>query len=132
MVSFSKLLPACGFAIAAALAGVTSAFKEAPKTKSGDTMFTFQYVPPSGTDYSQASVENLSNWQYTSDNTRCSDQQIRACKVYVTQGFVDGTDPGNYTLDPSYEITASSGTTSLVTATSDGLSNTYITNKGNQ
>ena len=33
MTNISKLLPACGFAIAVALVGITSAFKDAPKNK---------------------------------------------------------------------------------------------------
>lgn len=33
MTTISKILPACGFVIAVALVGVTSAFKEAPKAE---------------------------------------------------------------------------------------------------
>jgi len=131
---FSRFLPLFAIATGVALVMATSAFKEAPKNKNGDTMIAFEYNAP-GSDpnpYSQTNVETLGNWQYTSDNSACTSGNVKACKVYVSSAYVDGSGPSNYTLDPSYVITASSGAVSHVTATSDGsTSGTDFSNKPN-
>jgi len=109
MTNISKLLPACGFAIAVALVAVTSAFKEAPRTKGGDTMYTFEYNASGGTDYSATSVEKASNWSYTSDDSRCTDVNNKACRIYVTEDYVDNPSSAP-ALDPSIDIVAAAGT----------------------
>ncbi|SEA28034.1 hypothetical protein SAMN05192529_11279 [Arachidicoccus rhizosphaerae] len=47
MVQLSKVLPACGFVIAVALVGITSAFKDAPKTNGNN--FAQAYFQFTGT-----------------------------------------------------------------------------------
>ncbi len=140
MVSFSKLLPACGFAIAAALAGVTSAFKEAPKDKSGQTMYTFEYTPPASDPthpYSVGNVENVANWTFTSNDDRCLDVNIRACKIFASPDNVDasGDEPVLLsTEDISAAIFPTTGT-AYVQSTDDGALGTAtasnISNKSN-
>jgi len=71
---------------------------------------TFEYNPPGGTDYSQLSVENTSNWSVGAPS--CSDDDDKACTLQVlstetTNNATElgsgvsitatlGTDPGDY------------------------------------
>lgn len=95
-------MPAFAIAIGLGLAMATSAFKEVPIT---DPVYSFVFNPPSGTDFSDDAVMDLSNWQYTSDNDQCSGA-TRACKITVTSGYKTGSSPANYALDPSVDIQA--------------------------
>ncbi len=132
MVSFSKLLPACGFAIAAALAGVTSAFKEAPKNKSGQMLYTFRYNPPSSDPYSATHVEDVANWSYTADTNPCSGDDVEACKIQVPADYVNNPAgaPATRTLKPAIDIgtTESSLGVNYVSSTAAAGSGT-ISNK---
>lgn len=96
MKKLTKILPVCGFVIAVALVGVTSAFKEAPKQWNGQSTLTFEYTPPDpqNPSYAPADVSTLSNWHTTSDASECSNDNQRACKIYVPDAapYVDGND----------------------------------------
>ncbi|MGF7231363.1 hypothetical protein [Arachidicoccus sp.] len=126
-----KILPTCGLALGVALVLATSAFKEAPVNKSGETMYTFQYNAPSGLHpYSAANVENVANWSYTS-STSCNGTNVKACGLQVPESYVD--DPtGSPTLDASINISAteSSPNVAYVSGTDAGTDAT-ISNKSN-
>jgi|GEM_PF-2617503 len=96
MKNFSKLLPIGGFVIAVALASITSAFKDAPKSWNGQSTLTFEYMPPdpNNPSYAPDDVSELSNWQVTSDATECDNNDHRACKIYVPDAapYVDASD----------------------------------------
>lgn len=102
MKKLTKILPVCGFVIAVALVGVTSAFKEAPKQWNGQSTLTFEYSAPNGS-YTPADVSTLSNWHTTSDPSECSNKQNRACKIYVPDAapYVDASD----NLQPAINLT---------------------------
>ena len=85
MTIISKMLPACGFVIAVALVGITSAFKDAPKTNSGDPAYYFEYQ--------SGDPANPANWEYTSDGTGCSGAG-ESCKILLSEDYVNtGTNP---------------------------------------
>jgi hypothetical protein len=67
-------------------------------------MVTFEYNPPGGTDYSQSSVENKSNW--TVGAPSCSGDDDKACTLEVlsTETTNNGTQLGS-----GVSITASLG-----------------------
>lgn len=91
MANISKLLPACGFAIAVALVGITSAFKDAPKTKSGDPTYYFEYQT--------GDASNPANWQFTSDGSGCSGDG-QSCKILLPEDYVN-TSTNPVTIDAS-------------------------------
>lgn len=133
MTNISKLLPASGFLIAAVLVMATSAFKQAPKTKGGDALYTFQYNPPTGTNpYSESNVEAKGHWSYTATTDRCSDDDVKACKIYVSGSNVVPSG-SSYTLASGFTISAteSSPNIAYVSATSDGSDPDYISNQDN-
>ncbi|WP_156522645.1 hypothetical protein [Arachidicoccus ginsenosidimutans] len=124
----SRLLPVFAIAIGVALVAVTSAFKEQPKSKSGQTLYTFEY---SGGDYSQASVEDVGNWDFTSNNDPCISGVAKACKIYASHVDASGDEP---VLDSSENIVAaynSATQTYRVGSTADGTGSAYISNKPN-
>lgn len=94
-------------------------------------MYTFEYTAPGGS-YSQTNVQTKSNWSYTPDATRCNDVNSKACRIYATDNDVIPDGNGGYTLNSTFSITASSGSVSHVTATSDGSGSDYISNQSNQ
>ena len=63
MVKLSKVLPACGFVIAVALVGITSAFKDAPKK----TLDSYFYQFKDGLAYTQTNIENSENYERSND-----------------------------------------------------------------
>lgn len=93
MKKVSHLLPIFAIAIGVALVTVTSAFKEKPKFKSGDTTYYFEYQ--------SGDASNPSNWQYTSDETLC-DGDGESCKIRLTQAHVNTTTTP-VTIDASSE-----------------------------
>lgn len=101
-----KLLPTCGLALGVALVIATSAFKEAPKDKSGDPLYTFQYNAPATNPYSETNVENKANWSYNAGTPSCDDNDQRACSFEVSSNSVDVPTMGNPTLKSSFSITA--------------------------
>lgn len=122
------MLPACGFVIAVALIGITSAFKDAPKNGNGREMYVFEYNPPESDPepYSVANVQDVSHWTSTTDATPCTNTNFKACKIYASAGNVDasGSEP---VLLSSEAISATLNTTTnsaYVSSTDDGsLSN---------
>lgn len=104
MSQLSKMLPACGFVIAAALVGLTSSFKEAPKKVNGFVTYSFEYQPPTTNPYTQASVENDSNWVYNADATDCGGEDKACALLNVPAALVDAT--GTPTLKPAINIVA--------------------------
>lgn len=131
MKHIRKMAPFAAMAVGAVLALATSAFNKASKSKSGDTMYTFQYNPPSGTDYSENSVKDVANWSYTTNNDRCNDNNVKACKIYVPEAYVDGL-PTSHTLDESIDIvTGGTSTQAYVTSTDAGTTTDYFSNKLN-
>lgn len=124
MKKLTKILPVCGFVIAVALVGVTSAFKEAPKTKGGQTLYQFQYDPPTGSQaYSVANVENVANWKYAPSGS-CNSDNIKACTIMASH--VDDSDPTDPVLLNSENITAQETSTdvSIVASTADAPNTT--------
>ena len=123
------MMPAFAIAIGLVLAMATSGFKEGPKNKSGDQLFTFQYNPPSGTDYSTTSVQDVNKWSHTSDNSDCSNNDVKACKVRVPVTYVNNPT-GTPSLKPSINLVAteSSSGISYVSSTAAGMSGS-ISNK---
>lgn len=131
MTQLNKILPVCAIAVGLALVGVTSAFTKV-SDKHLDDLLSFQYAAPMVQDpYSQPNVQSKAHWEYTSTDPGCSTGDIKPCVIHVSPDYVQGTTPSNYALDSSFAITASSGTTSHVTGTSDGTAAEYITNRGN-
>lgn len=88
MARIEKMLPACGFAIAVALVGITSAFKDAPK-KSGDpTTYYFQFNGSNGQEDDPAQWSEIDESTY--DLSSCN-QKFRGCALATTS--VTGTAP---------------------------------------
>ena len=133
MKQIQKIAPFAAMAVGAMLALATSAFNNAPhKTRSGDTMYTFEYnAPDNGTDYSETSVKNVSNWSYTSDNSGCGNHDVKACRIFVPETYVD--DPGgSNTLDASIDIsTGGTSSQAYVSSTDAGSGDDYVSNKLN-
>lgn len=131
-MNIHKILPVFAMVTGAALAVINSAFKEQQKNKNGDTLYSFEYNPPSGAThpYSQANVENVANWQYTPSSPSCLGSD-RACSIQVPVSFVDnpGTAP---TLDSTIEINAtnSSPNVAYVNTTAAGADGS-ISNQSN-
>lgn len=124
-----KILPTCGLALGVALVIATSAFTKAPKDKSGDTLYTFQYNAPPTNPYSQANVENVANWSYTTSNPSCDNTPVKACSLQVPESYVD--NPGSSpTLDASIDITTG-GSASVAYVASTASSSAVIENKSN-
>lgn len=117
----SRLLPLFAIATGAALVAVTSAFKEQPKTKSGDTLYTFYY---NGPNYTTAAIENESNWVYTSSSDLCSFDPEKACRIQVTEDYVNNPGTMSATLKSSANVTATENSehpgTSYVSSIADG------------
>ena len=64
----------------------------------------FQYQPPSSNPYSEANVENRSNWVETSlSSTTCNNNVDRACQLQVDNSFINP----DQTLKSTFMITAS-------------------------
>lgn len=64
----------------------------------------FEYQPPSTDPFSQANVENRSNWVETSlTTTTCNQANDRACQLVVDQSFINP----DHTLNSSFMIQAS-------------------------
>lgn len=112
MKRFSRLLPLFAIVTGVALVMVTSAFKQAPKDKSGDTLYTFQYNPPATNPFSVTNIENVSNWSSTSTSPGCSGNQ-KACSIEATDDYVDnsGSSPVlKSTIDIQATLTPLTGT----------------------
>ncbi|HEU0228656.1 MAG TPA: hypothetical protein VFQ86_13030 [Arachidicoccus soli] len=101
-----KLLPTCGLALGVALVLATSAFKEAPKDKSGDTLYTFEYNAPATNPYSAANVENVANWSYTSGTPSCDANNQKACSIEVHSNYVNNPGAPSSTLKSNFSISA--------------------------
>ena len=134
MLHFNRIVTAIAIGGGMTMAAATSGLLNTSNQQFDDPM-EFEYVAPPITasnpdPYSQDNVENLANWHYTSTDPGCSSGNIKACAIHVSPSHVLGTDPSNYTLDPSFVISASSGTTSHVTGTSDGTQPSNFTNRG--
>lgn len=84
-----KILPISAFVLGLVLVGITSGF-----TSGKQTSYTFEYVPPSSNDYSQAEVENLANWEYTTSTVNCGGSN-RACSITAPASLVNtsGDEP---------------------------------------
>lgn len=133
MKKLTKILPVCGFAIAVALVGVTSAFKEAPKGQNGQTLYRFMYdlsSPNIGTAYSETSVEDERNWTYAPEES-CPSGTVKACTIEASQ--VDLSNPAQPELLQAEAIDADTNPAGVahVTSTADGSGSTVITNKAN-
>ena len=98
------MLPACGFVIAVALVGLTSSFKEAPKSNGSFLTYSFEYQPPSTDPYSEANVENPANWIYNASATSCGGIDKACALLDVPDAFVDAT--GTPTLKDAINIVA--------------------------
>ncbi|GAB3356659.1 hypothetical protein GCM10027566_19670 [Arachidicoccus ginsenosidivorans] len=85
--------PVIAALIGVGLAGVAKAHLNA-RVNNPDEEYTFIYSPDNPLDYSQASVEDLSNWHYTENPTTCSGD-AKACSITAPATDVDatGTDP---------------------------------------
>lgn len=81
--------------------------KQSTMTKE-ETLYTFEY---NGPDFSQANVEDESNWTYTPNTDMCSGSDERPCKLQVSASYVNNpsTSP---TLKSATNISAALNTTS--------------------
>ena len=88
------------------IAAVIIAISAAAFTKPAKNLnnVTFEYNPPGGTDYSQSSVQNKSNWSL--GDPSCNDDLIKACTLEVSS---DNTTAGQTQLGSSVTITATQG-----------------------
>lgn len=100
-MQLKKILPLFAIAIGLALAMATSGFREGP-----ETVFSFVFVAPGGTDFSDDAVMDEANWDYTSDNNQCTGF-VKACKITTGSSYVTGSSPATYALDPSISVQAS-------------------------
>lgn len=124
-MNIKKIMPLFAIAIAVMLAVGTSGFIN--KADKSLAMHTFEYTAPSGS-FAQADVEDPANWQYTTLATRCNDDDVKACRIFVTDDDVVSSGSG-YDLNPGFQINASSGSISYVTSTDAGSSSTFISNR---
>ncbi len=130
-MNIQKILPACAVAMGVALVMATSAFKEAPKDKSGDPLYTFQYNPPGTDPYSVANVEDVGNWSYTANTDPCTSGTAKACKIYASHVDNSGPEPVLLTSE-NISATLNMGTgTARVVSTADGSGSSFISNKPN-
>lgn len=124
-MNIKKIVQLFAIALGLVLAVATSGFKE---VKAPNSMHTFLYTAPLNS-YDQTDVQDPDNWQYTSSTNRCDDQDVKACRIFVTDKNVVSSG-SNFALKPGFQINASSGSVSFVTSTDDGSSSTYISNRG--
>lgn len=125
-----KIIPLFAIAIGLGLAVATSGFREVVKDSNGFDLFTFEYNPPENVTnpYAPEYVQDEDNWQYTTDNTHCSNDDVKACRIFVTSGFVN---PDN-SLNSSINImVGGSSTQAYVQSTAVGSGDTYVSNKLN-
>ena len=65
MKNLSKMLPACGFVIAVALVGITSAFKDAPKTNANYfAQSYFEFTGLHGQEHQRSKWNEISKSDY--------------------------------------------------------------------
>lgn len=69
-----------------------------PTTTKEETLYTFEYTGP---DFSQASIEDESNWTYTTNTDMCSGSDERPCKLQVSASYVN-----NPSTSPTLKTTA--------------------------
>jgi hypothetical protein len=122
-----KMIPVFAIAMGLVLALATSGFRQGPKDQNKLGMHTFEYTAPSGS-YSQLNVQNEANWVYTSSTSRCNDQDVKACRIFVTDDDVTTSGSG-FVLNPGFEITASAGSNSYVISTDAGSGSNFVSNK---
>ena len=79
--------PVIAALIGVGLAGAAKAHLNA-RVNNLDEEYTFIYSPDNPLDYSQASVEDLTNWHYMEDPTTCSGN-ARACSITAPAADVD-------------------------------------------
>lgn len=126
-MNLKKMFPVFAIALGLVLAMATSGFKEEPMKQNNLVMHTFEYTAPGGS-YSQANVQDETNWVYTASTARCNDQKEKACRIFVTDD--DVTQSGSsYVLNSGFGITGSSGTNSYVVSTDAGSGTNFVSNK---
>lgn len=121
------MFPVFAIAIGLVLAVATSGFKEEPMKENNLVMHTFEYTAPGGS-YSQANVQDETHWVFTSSSARCNDQNVKACRIFVTDDDVTPSGSG-YVLNSGFGITASSGSNSYVLSTDAGSGTNFVSNK---
>jgi hypothetical protein len=129
-MQLKKMMPVFAIAMGLVLAMATSAFKEGPKDKNGFDLFTFKYNPPENqtNPYAPEFVQDESNWEYTTDDSHCSNDDVKACRIFVPAEFVN---PDN-SLNSSIDIVADgSSTQAYVESTEAGSGDTFVSNKLN-
>ncbi len=81
--------------------------KQSTVTKE-ETLYTFEYT---GSDFSQASIEDESNWTYTANTDMCNGSNERPCKLQVSASFVNNPNTSP-TLKSAANISAGYNSTS--------------------
>lgn len=91
------------FGLLAVVVAVGAVAFTTPKNTRFANVF-FQYIPPSGTVYTEIAVENEANWVEVSDlTTGCNNFDRKACRIAVDDTKTSGTAP-NRTINPSSTV----------------------------
>lgn len=91
-------------------------------TKS-DEMITFEYKPPTNDPYSQANVEDLSNWK-PADDPCPTNGDLAACTIEVHEDHTVGG--AGQELDPAVVLNTSSNSANVFKVDSPGPSSNYM------
>lgn len=91
-MNIQNIAPFAAMAVGAVLALFNSAFKQVPRDKNDDPMYTFEYTPPASDPYSAAHVQDTANWVFTSTPDPCLGSD-KACTLEVPADFVN--NPGS-------------------------------------
>lgn len=104
--------------LAIAIALTLASFTKSSLT---EDLFVFEYSSPTPNDYAEGSVENESNtyWHYVGKNQDlCADNDTRACRVAVTEEYVDNASTPTELKDITITATEISGVAYV-----DGITN---------
>jgi hypothetical protein len=110
-------------------AGLAMAHSYVPHSHQS-SMLAFEYDPPGGSDYSSSAVTNVANWNYTPDEESCSNDNVKACKIYVPNNstYIGSSN----TLKSAIGIvTGGTSTQAYVDHTAAGSGDSYVSNRLN-
>lgn len=125
-MKIKKIIPLFAIAIGLVLAVAASGFRE--ETKTDPDLYSFEFLAPGGTDFSDDAVMDVSNWHFTSNDDPCNGL-VKACKITVTGGYKTGSNPATYALSSSINIQAAENGSGVARVTAIADQNGSYSNK---
>lgn len=105
--------------IAIVFASGMTAFTKTESDVAPDATYTFYYIAPGGTDFSQLAVQNKANWISNPGTLPTCNGANKACRVEVTDTYTD--------LDGSgVRVFKTSGSVANIVADEGNMANLYV------